>query len=146
MTDATELPELLFAGFSDGQRFSDTLLTLSPETVRRYGEAVHNERLIALGDAGQGTPIPDPSILVIAGITRRVLGKDGRCPPGGVLAQQDYVAHRLPRVGETLRTRTSIEKTYQKRGRNYVQLRCDIENSEDGAPIGRVDSHVIWAR
>lgn len=146
MTNPADLPELLFSGFSDGQRFSDTFLTLNPSTVRRYGEAVHNDALIALGDAAEGTPIPDPSILVIAGITRRVLGKDGRCPPGGVLARQDFIAHRLPRVGETLRTRTSIEKTYEKRGRNYVQLRCDIENSDDGTPIGRVDSHVIWAR
>lgn len=146
MTDVADLPELLFAGFSAGQKFSDTFLTLMPETVRRYGEAVHNDALVALGDAPGGTPIPDPSILVIAGITRRVLGKDGRCPPGGVLAQQDFVAYRLPRVGETLRTRTSIEQTYEKRGRNYVQLRCDIENKDDGTAIGRVDSHVIWAR
>jgi len=138
------LPELPYDTLAVGQRFKDTILTLTPEMVRAYGRAVHNDALRAQADAPPGTPIEDPSLLVIFGITRRVLGQDGNPPPGGILASQDFEAQRLLRLGETVRTRTSIADKYEKRGRRYIHLRCDVEDAQ-GASIGRVDSHVIWA-
>ncbi len=145
MATPEPLPDLPYDALHTGQRFKDSLLTLTPEMVRAYGRAVHNDALLEQAGRAMGTAIDDPSLVVIFGITRRVLGQDGNPPPGGILASQDFTVNRLLRLGESVRTRTSIEDKYEKRGRRYVHLRCDVEDAA-GAPIGRVDSHVIWAR
>ena len=54
------------------------------------------------------------------------------------------VAQLLAATTEAARTRPAVAAKYEKRGRRYVQLRCDLEDHA-GAKIGRVDSYIIWA-
>lgn len=145
MSDASDLPELTYDALSVGQRFHDSASDVTPGLVRSYAAAVQNPALAEQADGPPGTLIGDPSLLIIFGITRRVLARDGRVPAGGVLAGQHCEFRRPLRLGETVRTHTSIAEKYEKRGRRYVLLRCDLLD-EGGRPIGRVDSHIIWAR
>jgi acyl dehydratase len=139
-----QLPELTYESLSVGQRFSDTTMVVSPEMIRNYGRAVHNAPLVAQAGAPAGTSLCDPSLVILFGIARRALRDDARLPPGGILAAQDFETERSLRAGETVRTRPSVAAKYEKRGRRYVQLRCDLQD-EAGASIGRVDSYIIWA-
>jgi acyl dehydratase len=141
----SELPELTYASLSEGQRFSDTTMDLSPEMVRNYGRAVHNDALVAQAGAPAGTALCDPSLAILFGIARRALRKDARMPAGGILAGQDFEITRPLRLGETIRTRPSVAAKYEKRGKRYVQLRCALEDG-GGSSIGYVDSFIIWAK
>ena len=143
-TATTSLPELTYAGLAEGQRFSATTMVVSPDMIRNYGRAVHNTRLVAQADAPARTALCDPSLVILFGIARRALRQDARLPAGGILAAQDFEIERSLRAGETVRTVPSVAAKYEKRGRRYIQLRCDLED-EVGKPIGRVDSYIIWA-
>jgi acyl dehydratase len=143
-TVAAQLPELTYESLFEGRRFSDTTMVVTKDMIRDYGRAVHNDALVAQASAASGTPLCDPSLMILFGIARRALRNDARLPPGGILAAQDFEAERPLRAGETVRTRPSVAAKYEKRGRRYVQLRCDLED-ETGAKIGRVDSYIIWA-
>ncbi len=143
MNTAT-LPELTYDSLVEGRRFSKTTMLVSAEMVRNYGRAVHNTALAAQADAPPGTPLCDPSLAILFGIARRALRDDARLPPGGILAAQDFEMDRPLRLGEAVSTSPSIAALYEKRGRRYVQLRCDLQD-EAGASIGRVDSFIIWA-
>ena len=138
------LPELTYDNLFEGRRFSKTTMMVSAEMVRNYGRAVHNRALVAQADAPSGTLLCDPSLVILFGIARRALRNDARLPPGGILAAQDFETERPLRMGETVSTFPSVAAKYEKRGRRYVQLRCDLED-ETGASIGRVDSYIIWA-
>lgn len=144
MNTAAERPVLTYDLLSVGQRFSDTSMPVSTDMIRNYARAVHNSVLLGQADAPQGTPLCDPSLVILFGIARRALRNDARLPPGGILAAQDYECERPLRAGETVWTRPSVAAKYEKRGRRHVQLRCDLTD-EGGAPIGRVDSFIIWA-
>ena len=144
-TAASLLPELAYTDLASGQRFSDTTLQVTAELVRLYGRAVHNDALIAAADGPSGTPLPDPSLTILFGIARRALRLDARLPPGGILAGQDFEVSRRLRLGEWIRTRPQVAAKYEKRGRRYVQLRCELED-ESGARVGCVDSFIIWAK
>lgn len=144
MSAASERPVLTYDGLSVGQRFSDTRMPVSADMIRNYARAVHNDALLAQADATPDTPLCDPSLVILFGIARRALRNDGRLPGGGILAAQDFECERPLRVGEMVHTRPSIVAKFEKRGRRYVQLRCDLLD-DSGAPIGRVDSHIIWA-
>ena len=143
-TATSQLPELTYESLFEGRRFSDTTMVVSMDMIRDYGRAVHNDALAAQAGAPAGTPLCDPSLMILFGIGRRALRADARLPPGGVLAEQHFEAERPLRAGETVRTRPSVAAKFEKRGRRYVQLRCDLED-EAGAKIGRVDSFIIWA-
>src|SRR5262249_16806404 len=112
--------------------------------IRNYARAVHNAELLGQANAPGGTALCDPSLVILFGIARRAIRDDARLPPGGILAAQDYECERPLRAGEPVRTRPTVAATYEKRGRRYVQLRCDLAD-ETGATIGRVDSTIIWA-
>jgi acyl dehydratase len=144
MSAATQLPVLTYESLFQGRRFSDTTMVVTQEMIRNYGRAVHNDALAAQSSAPAGTPLCDPSLMILFGIARRALRNDAVLPPGGILAAQDFEAERPLRAGETVRTRPCVAAKYEKRGRRYVQLRCDLED-EAGARIGRVDSYIIWA-
>lgn len=141
----SELPELVFDSISVGQKFTESTHTLTAEMVRDYGIAVHNPELERAAQQPAGTVLNDPSLAILFGIPRRVLVRDGRMPPGGVLARQDFELYRPLRLGEEIRTLPSIADKYEKRGRRYAQIRCDLFD-QDRQPIGRVDTHVVWAR
>jgi hypothetical protein len=143
-TPAAQLPELTYDSLIEGRRFSDTTMVVSREMVGNYGRAVHNSALAAQAEAPDGTPLCDPSLSILFGIARRALRNDARLPPGGILAAQDFEMERALRLGETVRTRPTVAALYEKRGRRYVQLRCDLED-HTGTGIGRVDSFIIWA-
>ena len=143
-TAASQLPELTYESLFEGRRFSDTTMVVSREMIRDYGRAVHNDALVAQAGAPSGTPLCDPSLMILFGIARRALRSDARLPPGGILAAQDFEAERALRAGEIVRTRPAVAAKYEKRGHRYVQLRCDLEDHA-GAKIGRVDSYIIWA-
>lgn len=145
MSVSSELPELTYDRVSVGQRFQDAFLEVSPLLVRLYATAVQNSALAQEADAPPGTPLQDPSLLIIFGIARRVAARNGTLPPGGILARHDCAFYRPLRLGETVRTQTSIADKYEKRGRRYVQLRCEMFD-QGGEPIGRIDNHIIWAR
>jgi len=143
-TATAELPVLTYEALAVGQRFSDTTMPITPEMIRNYGRAVHNAALVAQADAPAGTPLVDPSLAILFGIARRALRNDARLPPGGILAAQDFELERALRARETVRTRPVVADKYEKRGRRYVQLRCELVD-ESGARIGCVDSFIIWA-
>jgi acyl dehydratase len=139
------VPEPTYDALGVGRRFADYELPVAPDLVRAYARAVDNPALAQQADAPVGTSLGDPSLLVIFGITRRVLARAGRVPAGGILARQDYEFCRPLRLGERIRTRSSIADKYEKRGRRYVHLRCEMID-DDGNRVGQVDSHIIWAR
>ncbi len=138
------LPQLTYDGLSVGQMFSETTMAVSRDMIANYGKAVHNRPLEAQAAAPPGTPLCDPSLVILFGIARRALSKDARLPPGGILAAQDYEVERALRAGETVRIKPSVSAKYEKRGRRYVQLHCELED-ESKTRIGSVDSFIIWA-
>ena len=144
MSSTAALPQLTYDGLSVGRTFTETHMTVSPEMIATYGKAVHNSPLAAQASAPAGTPLCDPSLVILFGIARRALSKDARLPPGGILAAQDYEAERTLRAGETVRIKPSVAAKYEKRERRYVQLHCELED-QDKERIGSVDSFIIWA-
>ena len=70
---AMELPELGYDSLEVGQRFSETTLDVTPDMVRSYARAVHNDSLMAQAGVPAGTPLCDPSIVILFGIARRAL-------------------------------------------------------------------------
>jgi hypothetical protein len=145
MTEVSVPRELFYDTLQIGERFADTELTLTPEVVRQYAVAVRNESLLTQAEAKPGTPLDDASLMVLFGITRRVLGKDNKIPGAGVNANKEIKINRSLRLGETIRTRTSIANKYEKRGRNYVHLSCELVDAS-GSIIGYSDNHIIWPR
>jgi len=141
---AAELPQLTYDNLSVGKALSETTMAVSREMIANYGKAVHNKTLVAQADAPPGTPLCDASLVILFGIARRALRMDGRLPPGGILAGQDYEVERPLRAGETVHIKPSVVAKYEKRGRRYVQLHCELED-DSKRRIGAVDSFIIWA-
>ena len=139
------MPDLLYDDLEPGRRFKDTVMTITPEMVRKYALAVDNAALLAQADLPDGTPLDDPSLLILFATTRRVLAQDGRVPGAGILARMDIAPERSPRMGESIRTRTSIGDRYEKRGRRTILLRCDFVDDAGGS-LGYSESHIIWPR
>lgn len=137
--------ELLYDDLAVGTRFRESRLHLSAQMLRSYAESIGDSALRDEADAGAGTPISDPSVLILFAITRRVLAEDGDVPAGGVLARQDLTPARPMRVGEIVRTTPSVHDKYERRGRRFLVLRCDLSD-ESGDSLGTVDNHIIWAR
>ena len=146
MSDAAALlPELTFDSLAVGQRFSESTQLLGREMVGDYAAAVYNTELAQVAGQPAGTDLSDPSLAILFAIPRRVLVRDGTMPPGGVLARQDFELHRPLRLGEAIRTLPSVADKYEKRGRRYVQIRCELRDASD-AIIGHVDNYILWAR
>lgn len=141
----SDLPELHYDDIDVGQRFTPTIRPLTREMVANYARSVHDHGLAELAGKPDGTVIPDTSLAILFTITRQVLAQDFRLPPGGVLARQEYEVTRRLKLGEVVRTESSIAAKYEKKGRRYVELRSDLFDAE-GALIGHAVNQVLWAR
>ena len=138
--------QLLYDEVAVGDRYPTVRFEVSPLLLRSYGDLFDDEEYIQLAGSKRGTVLRDPSILILFGILRAVLrNMDRQPPPGGVLAKQFYQFLRPLHVGQALIVEPSIDDKYLKGEYRYVVLRCGI-NDEGGEAVGRITSHVIWAR
>lgn len=135
---------LYYDDLDAGDSLDKVSFEISPLLVYCYGKLFDDDELMRLASAPAGTPIGDPTLLILCGILRGLIRTSAQPPPGGILARQDFEFASPILLASTVTASPLIADKYNKRGRNYVALRADLVD-EGERQLGAVESHIIWA-
>lgn len=151
MTKEKERKELLFADIDKGMQFPEVTFTLTEEILARYLESIDDLDPLYLDEEYAkktvfgGRIAPSISMAIYTTVSAIIRPSGLKIPAGLIHAMQRFEFAGIVRPNETLTIKSMVEDKYEKKGRRFVVLRCDVFN-EKGVKVGTSWLTPIWSK
>ena len=124
---------LRYADAVVGEHLGTAVNFATKEAIRAYAEVTEDHDPIYWNeDAAKAAGYPGivaPSGFCLQYTDIKVaVGQDRYVPQGSVHAKQHYELHGFICAGDCLTTTVTIGDKYEKKGRHYVDYRCEVTN------------------
>lgn len=126
---------LLFEGFTPGRDFGEAVLALDERLIRRWVKLYPQ-------DAECLPAVPEGMLSVV--VMRAYIDRCGPRPPGNVHTSQGFQVHRMPKAGDTVRTRMTCAGAELKKGRGWVTIASESRDAA-GTLLFTGEMRLIWA-
>ena len=113
-----------YATLSPGQKISEQVFRLDPETVRSYVDAVDDRSMDWAPHGGDAFAPP----MAIAAFGFRGLINDLEIPGGAVHGGQEIEFKGAVQVGDTLNCAATVVQNSVRRGMRFVVVRMEVED------------------
>jgi len=125
----SEMTYVSYSSLVEGEAFLNPApaFSVTKEAVDKYISATGDEtaELLETNEAGNQLAPPMLAAVYVIDALRTRVG-----PPGGIHAKQQFKFYRPAVVGEVLNTSANVDKLYQKKGRNYVEMTTQTKNQK----------------
>ncbi len=127
--------ELLYDDIELGREFEPFVLSLAPEAVKTYIQAVEEDTPIyhdqkAAEAAGVGWPVAPPTIASIFTRSSVFLQKEGKMPPGAIHARQEFQFVAPVRPGDLLTTEGKVVDKFIRKERKWMVIESTTKNQK----------------
>ena len=151
MTKEKERKELLFEDIVKGMQFPEVSFTLTEEIIEGYLESIDDLDPLYIDDGYakksvfDGRIVPPISMAIYTTVSALIRPSGFKIPAGLIHAMQRFEFTAIVRPNETLTIKSMVEDKYEKKGRRFVVLRCDVFNKK-GVKAGTSWLTPIWSK